>query len=117
MANLGFRAGSEAIIKKGLFDKVRQKQSFWTAIANVNVQKAFTLFAKRPILTGGTKKATTAVSFWKGEKLIIRFKTPNDVPRGWRVFPLLGLSTSRKYGERNWLVKGAKLTLNDIKKK
>jgi hypothetical protein len=117
---VGFRAGSEKIITDSLFGKLKVKEKLWDTVANKNVQRAFGLFTKKPILSGRTKNSTKAMTFWGGKRLVIRFKTPNNFAsgdgkqRGYAVFPLLGLSTSAKEGDRNWLAKGANLTLNEI---
>jgi hypothetical protein len=118
---IGFRQDSEKKINGKLFQELRKKQKLWEYIANRNVQNAFFSFkTKSPIETGQTKKSTKAITFWGGLRLVIRFKSPNNFPsrdgkqRGYAVFPLLGLSTSAKYGQRNWLMAGAKTTLKEI---
>lgn len=111
---LGFRAGSQQKIERGMFRLLRKKSRTFEILATSNVQEAFSLFKKKPILTGGTRRATNAHVGFGVNKMLIRFRTANDVPRGWRVFPLLGRSTSAKYGERNWLKRGALLTKQRI---
>lgn len=119
---IGFRDGTDRQIKDDLFNSVKKRSRQWELFANKNVKGAFRLFKKPPVDTGATRKGTSAKSFWGNDKLVIRFKTRNDMPsndgkqRGYAIFPLLGLSTSKKYGERNWLVKGAEKTLEDIVK-
>ncbi len=85
-------------------------------IGKTNSKKGFfaSRFAKPPILTGGTKKDTSAKIILKQNRLTIRHFTPNN--QGWRQLPLLGKGTSKSYGERNWLLEGAKLTAKDILK-
>jgi hypothetical protein len=120
--HIGFRQGTERRIKKDLFDMVQREGKKYESLATKNVKTAFRLFKKSPVDTGATRKGTRAIAFWGASKLVIRFRTANDMPsndgkqRGFAVFPLLGLSTSKKYGERNWLVKGAEKTLKDITK-
>jgi len=109
---VGFRAGSGEIIKKGFFDKIKSQKSFFQGLATSKVKSAFSMFSKQPVDTGYTKETTKATTFWGADKLVIRFKTPND--KGYAIFPLLGLSTSKKYGQRNWLTKGAELTLKEL---
>jgi hypothetical protein len=113
---IGFRKGTREQIKKGLFDKVKGLSRTYELLGIKNVKLAFRLFPRPPVDTGQTRRVTSAKWIWAGEKAILRFYTPNDVPRQWRVFPLLGLSTSKKYGERNWLMKGANLTLKELLK-
>lgn len=120
---IGFRGGADKKIIKGLFDRLKRKQNEFDDFATRTVKKQFGLFAT-PInydndpgkSTGYTQKTTKAYSFWGANRLVTRFITPNDAPsrdgklRGYAVFPLLGKSTSKKYGERNWLLAGAKAT-------
>lgn len=113
---IGFRKGTDKQIQRGLFEKVRGLSRVYELLGIKNVKKAFSSFRRPPVDTGETRKATTAKWIWVSNKGILRFYTPNNVPRQWRVFPLLGLSTSKRYGERNWLVKGAELTLKEILK-
>ena len=125
---IGFRAGSEQKITQGLFDKIKKKQNKLDETATNYVKRSFGMF-NPPInydndpgkSTGLTKADTKAYSFWGKDKFVIRFKTPNNRPsrdgqlRGYAVFPLLGKSTSKKYGERNWLKKGAENTGKNLK--
>jgi hypothetical protein len=112
--NIGFRVETKGKIEQGLFDKLRKKQSIFERVATWNVQRAFTLFRKQPILTGGTQRASNAHIAFGTNKMLIRFRTASDGSYSWRYKPLLGMGTSAKYGERNWLRKGAELTRKDI---
>lgn len=118
---VGFRAGSEQKITQGLFDKIKKKQNKLDETATNYVKRAFSWFKKPVFQSGYTQKTTKAYSFWGDKRLVLRFKTPNDAPsgdgqyRGYAIFPLRGWSTSRKYGKRNWLEKGAKDTGKNLK--
>jgi len=119
---IGFRANANIIIKKGLFDKLKKNSRIYESIASKNIKRAFYSFKKPPILTGHTFKTTEATTIWERDRLVTRFSTKNDILAGdsryggYAIFPLFGLSTSRKYGQRNWLVKGALLTLEELTK-
>jgi hypothetical protein len=117
---IGFRSGSEQIIKNGVFDKLRSNSDLFERIANQSVQQAFSNLSPNFRGTGYTQRSTHALVFWGSERLTVRFKTPNDrasndgKQRGYAVFPYLGLSTSAKYGPRNPLIGGAELTVKQI---
>jgi len=110
----GFRSGTKQIMKKGLFDKLKLINPYLASKATETVKAQFGKYSKVPILSGYTQKSTKAISTLGDKALVIRFKTPNDKEsgdgkqRGYAYFPLMGLSTSRKYGKRNWLLDGAK---------
>ena len=118
---IGFRNGTDKQIVRGLFDKIKAKQKEFDEFATKTVKAQFGLF-DMPIDsgTGYTQKTTKAYSFWGKDRLVTRFITPNDAPsrdgklRGYAVFPLLGMSTSKKYGARNWLWAGARATLKEV---
>ena len=124
---IGFKRGTEKVIITDFFDLIKKDQPKIDKMATENVKEAFGLFDP-PInydndpgkSTGLTKADTKAYSFWGKDKFVIRFKTPNNRPsrdgklRGYAVFPLLGKSTSKKYGERNWFKKGAEKTFEKI---
>lgn len=115
-ARIGFRSGTQQIIEKSLFGILKKNEKSWVLSATRNVKSAIFFFLKPVILTGYTQKTTHVQSFLTKSNLTLRFITPNKGRNGYAVFPLLGLSTSRKYGARNWLKKGAEQTIKDIKK-
>jgi|GEM_PF-4821160 len=113
---IGFRSGTQKKIEQGLFRILRKKASTVEKLATHNVKDAFSKFRKAPVDTGYTKSSTFVRVGVGTRNMLIRFTTPNDKEsgdgkrRGYAVFPLLGLSTSARYGQRNWLKKGAELT-------
>jgi len=117
---IGFRDGTQKKIEQGLFRVLRKKASTVENLATQNVKDAFNRFRKAPVDTGYTKSSTHVKVGVGNRNMLIRFITPNDKEsgdgkrRGYAVFPLLGLSTSAKYGNRNWLKKGAELTKERI---
>jgi hypothetical protein len=117
---IGFKEGTEKVIITDFFDLIKKDQPKIDKMATENVKQAFGMFDKPVIDTGYTQKSTKAYSFWGKDRFVIRFITPNDRAsgdgkmRGYAVFPLLGKSTSKKYGERNWLKKGAEKTFEKI---
>jgi hypothetical protein len=124
---VGFASGTREIIITDFFSLLKKSQPKIDKMATETVKEQFGLF-NPPInydndpgkSTGLTKADTKAYSFFGDKNLVIRFKTPNNRPsrdgqlRGYAVFSLLGLSTSKKYGERNWLKKGAEKTFEKI---
>jgi len=111
----GFRENTVQKVKRGLFDSLKTKASLFEQIATANVKRAFFLFPKPPIDTGATQRTTFAKILFGVDKATIRFKSENK--GGYGQFPLLGQSTSSKYGERNWLFGGVKLTAKELFKK
>jgi len=117
---IGFRDGTQKKIEQGLFRVLRKKASTVENLATQNVKDAFNRFRKAPVDTGYTKSSTHVKVGVGNRNMLIRFITPNDKEsgdgkrRGYAVFPLLGLSTSARYGQRNWLKKGAELTKERI---
>lgn len=113
---IGFRDETQKKIEQGLFSILRKTASRVENLATQNVKEAFSRFNKAPVDTGYTKSSTHVKVWTQNRNMLIRFITPNDKEsgdgkrRGYAVFPLLGLSTSAKYGNRNWLKKGAELT-------
>ena len=118
---IGFREGEVMQkVPRAFFRVLRKKAPVIEKLATYNVKDAFSRFRKAPVDTGYTKSSTHVKVGVGNRNMLIRFITPNDKEsgdgkrRGYAVFPLLGLSTSAKYGNRNWLKKGAELTKERI---
>jgi hypothetical protein len=114
---VGFRNDTVLKVKQGLFRVLRKKVDQVISTQTAIVQESFNSFSpKKPIETGRTRDTTDAQAIFGNERAIIRFKSANAQRRDYAVFPLLGLSTSKKYGVRNWLEKSAKITIRELKK-
>lgn len=113
---VGFRSDTVLKVKQGLFRTLRKKVDQVISTQTAIVQESFYSFSRPPIDTKRTIKTTDAQAIFGQDKAIIRFKSANAESRDYAVFPLLGLSTSKKYGVRNWLEKSAKITIRELKK-
>lgn len=104
----------KSLITNDLFNSLKKQSQEWQKRATVNAKNAFFLnpFPKDPVDTGKTQKSTDTRAFITQSVFAIRFFTPID--DGYEIFPFLGLSTSKKYGVRNWLEEGAKATAKEI---
>lgn len=107
-----FEQLSKELITKDLFSSLKSNSSQWLKVAQSQSKNAFTGWNKNPIDTGKTRDSTSAKTFITNNIFAIRFFTPID--DGYEIFPFFGLSTSKKYGTRNWLERGAKTTAEQI---
>ena len=116
MADIGFRKDTTRKVSTGLFRVLRKKVDQVIFTATVVVKEAFYSFGEPPVDTGDTIDTTNATAIFGNERAIIRFQSDNAGRNGYAVFPLLGLSTSAKYGPRNWLKKSVDITWRELKK-
>lgn len=114
MANIGFRKDTVLKVKQGLFRVLRKKTDEIIFQQTALIKESFYSFSKPPVDTGKTLDTTEVQAIFGQDKAIIRFKSENA--GDYAQFPLLGLSTSKKYGVRNWLEKSAKITIRELKK-
>lgn len=112
MANVGFRKDTVQKVSQGLFRVLRKKVDSILNNSQSLITKAFYGFSKPPVDTRETIESTGVKASFQKERVAIRFSSENS--RDYAQFPLLGLSTSAKYGERNWLKKSAELTTKEI---
>lgn len=114
MERAGFREGTNRQIETGLMRALRKKIESVATVADRTSRSSFHLFSKPPIDTGKLQRGTKASAIFSDLKnsIRIRFKSSNVDDYG--IFPLLGLSTSRKYGERNWLKAAAGITGKEL---
>jgi hypothetical protein len=113
---VGFRSDTVLKVKQGLFRTLRKKVDQVISTQTAIVKESFYSFSRPPIDTKRTIKTTDVQAIFGNERALIRFKSANAERRDYAVFPLLGLSTSKKYGVRNWLEKSAKITIRELKK-
>ena len=120
MAWVSYQKRNTEVVTKALFTKVKKNLKKWLLLGQTNLKEQFGIYEKPPVDTGYTRDSSRV--FELTDKLGLRFFTPNDKEsndgklRGYAVFPLLGLSTSKKYGMRNWLKDSATKTLKEILK-
>ncbi len=111
---VGFRNDTVLKVKQGLFRVLRKKVDQVISTQTAIVKESFNSFGRPPIDTGETLNTTGVQAIFGQDKAIIRFKSENV--DDYAQYPLLGLSTSKRYGVRNWLEKSAKISIRELKK-
>lgn len=108
----GFRSGSARKIGQAMLEKLQKEQfeieSKGTQLIQNSVEEL------NVVDTRNLKSKTNVKTFSTSTAFVIRGQTVN-VP--YAIYPLLGLGTSRAYGERNWFYRWSNKMTAYLKRK
>lgn len=109
---VGFKKDTVQKVSQGLFKTLKIRVNSILNNSQSLITHAFYGFSKPPVDTRETIESTGVKGTFQKDRIVLRFSSENT--NDYAQFPLLGLSTSSKYGERNWLKKSAELASKEL---